>query len=210
MTEAVWNLARPDIRTPFLLVTINYLLVLSPFTIIVGSADEFQYLSSISVTTILVLSAILGVFLTQSMAHRPLFLLTTSLMSVSMAGLGGCIFLKTRFVSPLLDILPVLSVIVYLLCFGAGAGPLTVVYLGEMLPREYNLLAGVVIFVSNLSVFLMTKMFPSLLVALSPQGTCWLFAGVCLASNFFFIFFMPETKGKHAGQIKKMFLKIEN
>ena len=73
-----------------------------------------------------------------------------------------------------------------------------------------KVLSGIVSASSNVPLFVLTKMFPSLLVALSPQGTCWLFAGVCLASNFFFIFFMPETKGKHAGQIKKMFLKIEN
>ena len=62
MTEAVRNLARPDVRTPFILVTVNFLFMIfsGPFVIIFYSVEIFQktgdgsdkYLASIIVASI--------------------------------------------------------------------------------------------------------------------------------------------------------------
>ena len=59
---------------------------------------------------------------------------------------------------------------------------------------------------ANIPVFIMTKIFPSLLNLLSPAGTYWLLASVAASSNIFYAFFMPETRGKTAAEIKKIFL----
>ena len=79
--------------------------------------------------------------------------------------------------------------------------------MAELLPREYKVLAGLIGFLANLFIFIMTKIFPSLLASLSQHGTYWLFAAISLSSNIFYFLFMPETRGKTAAEIKKIFVK---
>ena len=79
------------------------------------------------------------------------------------------------------------------------------VYMGELLPREYKVLAGMINASTNVPLFLLTKMFPTLLEVISPPGTYWLLASISLSSNLFYFFCMPETKGKTALEIKQLF-----
>ena len=60
-------------------------------------------------------------------------------------------------------------------------------------------------FLCTLANFLVTKLFSSLLTSLSSPVTYWSFAAVSLASNLFYFFLMPETRGKSAVEIKQMF-----
>ena len=218
MTEAIRNLSRPDVRTPFILITVNFYLVMlsGPFAIIFYSVEIFQktganidkYLASIIVATIRVTGGVLGVFLIQKLPRVRLSMAIMTLMSLSMAVLGATLYLKTLSVNTaLLDAVAVISVTFYMFCFGAGAGPLQWVFLGELLPREYKVLSGVITSLATTAVFIVTKVFPTLLDTLSPHGTYWLFAAISLASNIFYFFFMPETRGKTALEIKQMFLK---
>ena len=73
-----------------------------------------------------------------------------------------------------------------------------------------KVLSGIVSASSNVPLFVLTKMFPSLLQTLSPPGTYWLLAAIALSSNIFYYFFMPETRGKTALEIKQMFSKNKN
>ena len=70
-----------------------------------------------------------------------------------------------------------------------------------------KVLAGLTVSLFNVTDFILIKTFPALLAALSPPGTFWLFAAVSLASNFFYFFFMPETRGKTGLEVKQMFNK---
>ena len=86
-----------------------------------------------------------------------------------------------------------------------GIGALLGVFTGELLPGEYKVLSGVISTLLYLAMFIVVKIFPTLLASLSPHGTYWLFGSICLASNIFYYFFMPETKGKTALEIKQLF-----
>ena len=135
-------------------------------------------------------------------------MVTMTLMSVSMAVLGGVLYIKTdsySAYSPVLNVVPIISLIVYMFSFGAASGPLQYVFLGELFPREYKVLAGLNVSFLSISAFIVTKTFPALLVSLSPPGTFWLFSAVSLASNIFYFFFMPETRGKTALEVKLIF-----
>ena len=50
-------------------------------------------------------------------------------------------------------------------------------------------------------------MFPTLLHLLGSEGTYWLFGSIAMASNIFYYFFMPETKGKSFLEMQQYFLK---
>lgn len=211
MTEAIRNLARPDVRTPFLLITANCLFTMlsGPFAIIFYSVEIFQdtgidkYLASILSAVIRVLGSVLGIFLVHKLPRVKLSMVMMTLMSISMAILGTVLYLNV-----LTDIVPIISVTLYMFCYGAGAAPLMWVYFGELLPREYKVLSGIIIFIMNISIFIVTKIFPTLLAILSPAGTYWLFAAISLGSNILYVFFMPETSGKNAAEIKRIFVKI--
>ena len=78
-----------------------------------------------------------------------------TLMSLCMAVLGTALYLKTISVtSPVLDVATVISVTVYMFCFGAGAGPLLWVFLGELLPREYKVLSGLAVSLGCVIIFI--------------------------------------------------------
>ena len=201
-----------------MLTTINMCLVAfsGPIAIIYYSVGVFEntgvsidkYLASIIVAAILVTGGILGTFLIQRLPRVRLAMVSMTLMSASMAVLGGVLCMKTDYANSwVVDVVPVVSVTLYMFCYGAGASPLQGVFLGELLPREYNVLAGVVTVSLNISLFVVTKTFPALLASLSPPGTYWLFSAVSLASNLFYFFFMPETRGKTALEVKQIFMK---
>ena len=113
------------------------------------------------------------------------------------------------FESQALRILPIICVTLYMFSFGAGTGPLQWVFMGELLPPEYKVLSGMIVCLSTIEIFIVTKIFPTLLVLLKPYGTYWIFAGVSLVSNIFYATLMPETKGLTILEIKKLFLKTE-
>ena len=220
MTEAIRNLRRPDVRTPFLLITANFILVkMVANAILFYSVDIFQnagvrmnnHMASIIVAVVLLIGGIIGVFLVQRLPRVMLSMVMMTLMSLCMAVLGTALYLKTLSVtSPLLDVATVASVTSYMFCFGAGAGPLSWVFLGELLPREYKVLSGVTVslacvvifirdavkveksqveifqpfYLSILTTSLSTKTFPFLLTSLSLHGTYWLFAAICLRKGF--------------------------
>ena len=95
----------------------------------------------------------------------------------------------------------------YLFSFGAGVTPLLNMFTGEIMPPEYKVLAGLNLSLSVISIFITTKMFPTMLELLGPHWTYWMFGSVALVSNAFYYFFVPETKGKSLVEIQKGFKK---
>ena len=133
MTQAVCNLSRPDIRKPFLLITTNFFFVMfaGPFAMIFYAVQIFQdsgidaneHLAAIVVAIIRVVGGIFAIFLIQKMPRLRQVMLTMTTMSLSMAVLGGVMYLKELgFDNMTLRVLPILCVTLYMFSFGAGAG----------------------------------------------------------------------------------------
>lgn len=51
--------------------------------------------------------------------------------------------------------------------------------------------------------FILTYTFPFLNKALGTAGTFWIYTAICAAGLVFFLFRMPETKGKSLEQLEK-------
>ena len=135
--------------------------------------------------------------------------MSMSVMSVCMAALGTALYLKESQPShsTVLDSVQLVAVVLFMFSFGAGSGPLVFVLMGELLPREYKVLSGIASALSNIPMFALTKGFPSLQQVLPPGGPFWLLAAVSGLSNLFYVFFLPETRGKTALEVKQIFLK---
>ena len=217
MTQALKNMSRSDIRSPFLLITANFSLVLfaGPFAIIYYGIEIFQdvgidaneHLAAIIVAAIRVIGGFIAIFLIKRVPRLKHVMVSMSLMSLSMAVLGGVMYMKELgFENPGLRILPIICVTIYMFSFGAGAGPLQWVFMGELLPPDYKVLSGIISSISVAEVFIITKIFPTLLVVLKPYGTYWLFAGISFGSNIFYATLMPETRGMSMLEIRQLFL----
>lgn len=90
--------------------------------------------------------------------------------------------------------------------FSLGWGPLPWLLMSEVFPPRAKGLAGsICTLVIWLFVFLVTKIFPSMITAFTEEGAFWFFAGWCLLSFIFVYFLVPETKGRSLEDIEIYF-----
>jgi len=221
MKEAMKNLSKPNIRTPFLIILFNFFFIMfsGPFAVIFYSVDIYKnsgvqandHVAAIISAAVRVGGGIIGIFLIQRFPRVKLAALSINIMGLSMTILGVALYFKSiGFEGQLIQTLPLIFVTLYMFAFGAGAGPLQWVLLAELLPPEYKVLSGLIGSCATGVVFIVTKAFPTMLIHLTPHGTYWLFASVALSSNFFYIFLVPESKGKTPLEMQKMFNKTKD
>lgn len=102
--------------------------------------------------------------------------------------------------------LALLSVFLYLALFAIGWGPLPWVLMGELFPpRASSQASSIVTMVNLIFTFVVGKTFASFTDVFRPQGTFWFYAGFCLLSFLYTMFFVPETKGKSISEIEAIF-----
>ena len=129
--EAIKNLSRSDVRTPFLLVLSNFYLVLwtGPLVFIFYSVEIFQdaginvneYVAAILTAILRVFGGICSVFLVQRMPRVRLAMMMMTMMSLTLFVLGLVFYLKQNNVkSEILNGLPVACLCLYQFCFGGG------------------------------------------------------------------------------------------
>ena len=130
-TDALKNLSRYDVRTPFLLSIFCNLFVMfsGPFAIIFYAVEIFQeagngvdqYLAAIITAICRLLGGIAALFLIQKLPRITHIMLTMSIMGLSMITLGITIYFKDSLGdSPAVTVIPIICVSLYLFAFGAG------------------------------------------------------------------------------------------
>jgi len=219
LRQALGNLRRPDIHRPFLLVTANFIFVMfaGPFAMIFYGVQIFQetgtnaHLAAISVAAIRVFGGLAAIFLIKRVPRVKMAMVSMNIMMVSMAVLGAVLYMQESGAhSTALSIVPVFCVLLYMFAFGAGASPLLWVFMGEIIPADYKVLCGIIASISAAAIFAVTKLFPSLLASsIGAPGTYWLFSGVALLSNLFYVTQgrWMETRGKSTVEIREMFAR---
>jgi len=219
LKQALKNLQYPDIYRPFLLISVNFLLVTltgAP-AITYYAIQVFQdvgvaggeYFSAIILGIVRVLGGIVAIFVIHKFPRTILANITVFVMAVCMIALGTILYIHPHMEDNVMPgVFSVVCIIIYMFFDNVAAAPLLFVWLGELLPPEYTVLSGVIGVYSGLVLFLLISVFPVMLVHLAPYGTFWLFASICLACNVFYVRFMPETKGMTILEIKTMFQRV--
>lgn len=95
-----------------------------------------EYWSSIIVAIVQVLATIAGTFLVDRAGRRPLLILSELVMGLSFVALGVFFFLKKEnhdVIPHGLGWLPLVSVIIFIVAFSIGIGPLSWTVMGEVL-----------------------------------------------------------------------------
>ena len=127
------------------------------------------------------------------------------LMLIGCAGIGIAHFLIGLAYRERLHGLPVLILTLLAIAgYAMSLAPVTWVLISEIFP---NRLRGRAISVSVsalwIASFALTYSFPSIGKALGPDGTFWLYAGICFIGFGFVFWRVPETRGKTLEQIER-------
>ncbi|KAK6151781.1 hypothetical protein DH2020_014416 [Rehmannia glutinosa] len=140
--------------------------------------------------------------------RRPLLLLGSIEMAVSLAGLGlGSKFLEHREHKPIWAIaLCVVTVCADVSFFSIGLGPITWVYSSEIFPMRLRAQgSSLAVSVNRLVSGIVAMSFLSISNKISFGGTFFVFCGIMVVGTIFFYLLLPETRGKSLEEIGELF-----
>lgn len=161
--------------------------------------------------TIQVLSNTACIFMVERMGRKMLLQISCIFSFLSMTVLGIYFYLKSQNfdVQPVFW-LPITCLIVYMLVFSFGLGPLPWTVMGEIFPSNVKGIASAMTSTTSfVASCLVTFLFPILSEILGMAGGFWLFAFFCFIGYFFVHFVLFETKGKSLGEIQR-YLQTKN
>ncbi|XP_043584198.1 facilitated trehalose transporter Tret1-like [Bombus pyrosoma] len=160
-------------------------------------------LASILVALVQLVMSGVAALIVDRAGRKPLLMISTSIMSASLIALGYYFQQKDggSDVSSL-GWLPLASLIVFMVAFSIGLGPVPWMLMGELFAAETKAVASSVAVMLNwLLVFIVTKTFPMMNKELGTDMTFWIFAVVMACATAFTHVLVPETKGKTYQQI---------
>lgn len=103
--------------------------------------------------------------------------------------------------------LPLASLVLFIIGYSLGCGPLSMMMIGELLPNRLKGVTSCLVLMSRwFLAFTVTNIFGTLQQAINDDGTYWLFASICVVGTFFIYFFVPETKGRSLAEIQLYFV----
>jgi sugar porter (SP) family MFS transporter len=205
---------RPAFRRPLLIAVvlavfqqitgINAILYYAP-RIFEGAG--FERMSAIGQSTIVglvnMLFTVVAIVLADKVGRRPLLLVATGGMGVSLVLLGAAFKFQFLPASALL-----LIILLYIAFFASAMGPLVWVVMAEIFPIKVRGAAmGMATLVLWLADFAVTLTFPVISDRFHPATAFWLYAAMCALDLVFMWFFLPETKGKTLEEIERRWLK---
>jgi sugar porter (SP) family MFS transporter len=207
-------LFRPAFRRPLLIAIvlavfqqitgINAILYYAP-RIFEGAG--FARMSAIGQSTIVglvnMLFTVVAIVLADKVGRRPLLLVATGGMGVSLLLLGAAFRFPVLPASALL-----LIILLYIAFFASAMGPLVWVVMAEIFPIKVRGSAmGLATLILWLADFAVTLTFPVISDRFHPSTAFWLYAAMCALDLVFMGFFLPETKGKTLEEIERRWLK---
>lgn len=166
---------------------------------------ENDYLGTVLAAAVNVLATALAIDLMDRLGRRPLLLMSAGGMFLSCCFLTGFLYLSdhSSFDEALVGYGAVASILVYVIFFEIGLGPIPWLIVAEIFPAEHRSSAmGLCSGVNWFCNFAVGKWFPAVNGALGDASFVP-FALVCLGGLFFTMLYVPETKGKSLEDIQR-------
>lgn len=102
--------------------------------------------------------------------------------------------------------IPLMSLIVYVIGFSLGFGPIPWLMMGEILPVKIRGSAASVATAFNwMCTFIVTKTYEDVVRVIGAYGAFWLFGSVIMLGFIFVVVYVPETRGRSLEEIEKRF-----
>ncbi|XP_001607389.1 facilitated trehalose transporter Tret1-like [Nasonia vitripennis] len=134
---------------------------------------------------------------------RKILLVISSIGSGITVGILGAFFYlknKTDFDTTTIGWVPLATLVVYIIAYSIGWGPLPWTVMGEMFaPAVKPKASSICVFAIWSFSFLLTKFFTNV----TPDVGFFFFAACCAVNIVFIVFMFPETKGKTLAEIQQ-------
>ncbi|XP_014610094.1 PREDICTED: facilitated trehalose transporter Tret1-like isoform X3 [Polistes canadensis] len=102
--------------------------------------------------------------------------------------------------------IPLLSMIIYVIGFSLGFGPIPWLMMGEILPARIRGTAASIATAFNWTcTFVVTKTYEDFKELTGAHGTFWFFGIICALGVIFVYIWVPETRGRSLEEIEKRF-----
>lgn len=140
-------------------------------------------------------------------AGRRYFLITSSTgMLLCLTALGMYFHLQKLQISFAgLGILPLASLVLYIVAFSLGFGPVPWMIMGELFaPEIKGVASGLAVMMNWFLVFVVTFSFPIMNSSLGGHATFYIFAVIMAIGTAFVYFVVPETRGKSLQEIQEI------
>ncbi|CAB3258531.1 unnamed protein product [Arctia plantaginis] len=178
------------------------------YLITIFDASGMRLESSIATIIIgIVLTVASGItsFVVDKYGRRLLLLISTVGTAISMGLLGMYFTLADSHVSVVdnLSFLPILSLVMYIVAFSIGLGPLPWALIGELLPIEVkNIASPIPTSLCWILMFFVTRFFSPIGEAIGMGPEFFTFGVFSILAFFFTLLYVPETKGKTFEEIQ--------
>jgi len=174
------------------------------------------YICNIITSLTQALFTFVAIVLVDKFGRKFLLIVSGVLMSASLVALGIYFYLKHSLTLPnppvteetvqSLNLLPLITMFVYLAAFTVGFGPLPWLMNSELFAKEAKATASALnTFTSWAFSFIVVRYYTPADQLFHTHNTYFFFAGVCLLGGLFVLFFVPETKGKTEEDMKLYF-----
>lgn len=169
---------------------------------------ENSEMATVVIGVVQVVATLVACALMDKMGRRKLLIIAGSVMCIA-CFIFSWYFHKTSTGSTVTDMgmLPVASLILYIVGFSLGWGPIPMLIMSEIFPsRARGAASGIAVLTNWTCAFLVTKEFLFLQEVLGASVTFSLFGFSCMASAIYVWRKVPETKGKSLEDIELFFL----
>ncbi|CAH2096829.1 unnamed protein product [Euphydryas editha] len=164
-------------------------------------------IATIIIGAVQVVSSFITPLVVDRLGRRILMLISSCGTAIG-AGLLGMFFLLDHNDSPVVEsisFLPVLSLVLFIVTYCWGLGPLPWAIISELFPIEVKAVASpIATALCWILSFLVTYFFPSISNSIGMHVGFFIFGVCCVGSFFFSLLVLPETKGKSFQEIQIM------
>ncbi|XP_972187.1 facilitated trehalose transporter Tret1 [Tribolium castaneum] len=171
-----------------------------------SGSGQSPEMATIIIGVVQMVATVVTSLLADRLGRRVLLLTSAVGSSVALLALGLYFYRKGQHLEVgAISWLPVASLVVYMVAFNVGLGPLPWAVMGELFPSSVkSVAAGFTCFICFVAAFVITLLFPILSNLVGMANSFWFFAGMCLLGAFFIYWMLPETKGKSVQEIQKL------
>ena len=163
-------------------------------------------MATVLIGAVQVCGTVVACILMDRMGRRRLLIIGGSVMSLA-CFLFGWYFYKVNSGVTDWGKLPVVCLVLYIIGFSLGWGPIPMLIMSEIFPsRVRGAASGIAILANWTCAFIVTKEFVFIQDTFGSASTFWMFAISCFCSVIYVWKKVPETKGKSLEDIELFFL----
>ncbi|KAG5314127.1 PREDICTED: facilitated trehalose transporter Tret1-like isoform X1 [Acromyrmex echinatior] len=166
-----------------------------------------ENLSTIIIGIVNFISTFVAASVIDKLGRKMLLYISAVLMALTLFSLGGFFYVRSMNVDvTAFGWLPLVSLIVYVIGFSLGFGPIPWLMMGEILPAKIRGSAASIATAFNwMCTFIVTKTFEDVIGVIGAHGIFWMFGIIVVIGFVFVIVSVPETRGRSLEEIEKRF-----